>query len=480
MPSLASAPIASARPAAIAPYIARAIEPWPAMPCWGPPAQPSSRRDAVSSPATQDATPRQAASTSVKHRTKSSSSPYQGSSTSNVPAATATGSNSRSRWTFAASPLVRAHRRSTEAWPASAARTRSVSGNQPGSKPLAIWADPSYPRRRSSATARRSMGLPTSQRVVPAESTVTSRPASRNRSRRITSPIGERQMLPVQTTVTWNGRSDVLVTSRVLALPPPRVRAHVVDRPGRHPAELVVGPGRVGPEGREVSGPTADDVVRDRHSRGAFERLDQLQHRGAPARPEVPGANRLVGGRDPVECRDMAGGEVLDVDVVALAGAVGRGVVVAEDAQPVATTHGDLRDERHEVVGDPLRVLADRAGRVRADGVEVAQDRDAPGGVDVRDIAQHRLDHHLGPPVRAVGLEGFVVLAIGHRSLVAVHGRGRGEHQRRAAVPAHSSQQGERRPEVVLVVVQWQLHTFTDGLQAGEVDDRVDLLRGEE
>src|SRR6478736_1448228 len=35
MPSLASAPIASARPAAIAPYIARAIEPWPAMPCWG-------------------------------------------------------------------------------------------------------------------------------------------------------------------------------------------------------------------------------------------------------------------------------------------------------------------------------------------------------------------------------------------------------------------------------------------------------------
>ena len=86
----------------------------------------------------------------------------------------------------------------------------------------------------------------------------------------------------------------------------------------------------------------------------------------------------------------MAGGEVLDVDVVALAGAVGRGVVVAEDAQPVATTHGDLGDERHEVVGDPLRVLADRAGRVGADGVEVAQDRDAPRGVDVRDVAQHQ------------------------------------------------------------------------------------------
>ena len=176
----------------------------------------------------------------------------------------------------------------------------------------------------------------------------------------------------------------------------------------------------------------------------------------------------------------MAGGEVLDVDVVALAGAVGRGVVVAEDAQPVATTHGDLRDERHEVVGDPLRVLADRAGRVGADGVEVAQDRDPPRGVDVRDVAQHHLDHHLGPPVRAGGLERLVVLAIGHGSLVAVHGRGRGEHQRRAAVPAHGSQQRERRLEVVLVVVQWQLHTFTDGLQPREVDDRVDLLRGEE
>ena len=186
-------------------------------------------------------------------------------------------------------------------------------------------------------------------------------------------------------------------------------------------------------DGRQVAGPAADDVVGDRRTRGAFERLDHLQHRGAPARPEVPGADRLVGGRDPVERRDMAGGEVLDVDVVALAGAVGRGVVVAEDAQPVATTHGDLRDERHEVVGDPLRVLADRAGRVRADGVEVAQDRDAPRGVDVRDIAQHHLDHHLGPPVRAVGLERLVVLAIGQRE------PGRRTRSRTRRTPASSS-----------------------------------------
>ena len=177
----------------------------------------------------------------------------------------------------------------------------------------------------------------------------------------------------------------------------------------------------------------------------------------------------------------MAGGEVLDVDVVALAGAVGRGVVVAEDAQPVATTHRDLRDERHEVVGDPLRVLADRAGRVRADGVEVAQDRDPPRGVDVRDIAQHQSRSSpwsarkgwwpgaaRSPRDRAAGAWSPYTVADEENTSV----------EQPCRRMARSSENVDS--EVVLVVVQWQLHTFTDGLQPREVDDRVDLLRGEE
>ena len=58
------------------------------------------------------------------------------------------------------------------------------------------------------------------------------------------------------------------------------------------------------------------------------------------------------------------------MDVVAQRGSVGGGVVAAEDAQLLAPTDGDLRDEWHEVVGDALRVLADGPGLVRATGLK--------------------------------------------------------------------------------------------------------------
>ena len=72
----------------------------PARPCRGGRllGHPSARRrSAVTSSATQAATPWQAASASAKQRTNASSSPYHGSSISSVPASTAVGSNSRNR-----------------------------------------------------------------------------------------------------------------------------------------------------------------------------------------------------------------------------------------------------------------------------------------------------------------------------------------------------------------------------------------------
>ena len=68
-----------------------------------------------------------------------------------------------------------------------------------------------------------------------------------------------------------------------------------------------------------------------------------------------------VGGGERLERGDVAGGEVLDVDVVAHAGAVGGVVVVAEDLQLVAPADRHLGDVGHQVVGDAGRVLADRA-----------------------------------------------------------------------------------------------------------------------
>lgn len=67
-----------------------------------------------------------------------------------------------------------------------------------------------------------------------------------------------------------------------------------------------------------------------------------------------------------VEREQVALGEIEDVQVVPDAGAVGRGVVVTEDLEPILdTAHSDLGEQRQEVARATDRVLADVARGVR-------------------------------------------------------------------------------------------------------------------
>ena len=75
---------------------------------------------------------------------------------------------------------------------------------------------------------------------------------------------------------------------------------------------------------------------------------------------------------DPLEGAEVGVGQVLDVDVVADAGAVGRRVVGAEDGDVLALAERDLEDERDQVRLGRV-VLADRAVVGGAAGVEVAE-----------------------------------------------------------------------------------------------------------
>ncbi len=89
------------------------------------------------------------------------------------------------------------------------------------------------------------------------------------------------------------------------------------------------------------------------------------------------------------------------MDKVAYAGTVARVVIIAQHRQKLTATDGDLRDKGHEVVRASLRVLADATADVRADGVEVAQQRDRPAVVGGVQILQNPLDEQFGG---AVGL----------------------------------------------------------------------------
>ncbi len=93
--------------------------------------------------------------------------------------------------------------------------------------------------------------------------------------------------------------------------------------------------------------------------------------------------------------------EVRHVDVVAQAGAVGRGVVGAEYGERVAAVQGGVDHERDQVrLG--VMVLAEAAGRVRAGGIEVAQ----AGGAQPVHLArpvQRPLDHQLALAIGRAG-----------------------------------------------------------------------------
>mmetsp|Transcript_101059 Transcript_101059/g.257056 ORF Transcript_101059/g.257056 Transcript_101059/m.257056 type:complete len:248 (-) Transcript_101059:33-776(-) len=166
------------------------------------------------------------------------------------------------------------------------------------------------------------------------------------------------------------------------------------------------------------------------------------------------------------------------MDVVSDTRAVRRVVVAAENTQALTPADCDLLHERHEVVGHATRGLADPARRVRAGGVEVAQDGDLQARVGLAGVLENLLDHVLGP---AVGVGAAERLFFINGLLVRlVDCRRRGEHDVVAARLLHGLQDVQGAHDVVLVVPERLGHGLAHGLEAGEVDHAVELLRLEE
>ena len=115
----------------------------------------------------------------------------------------------------------------------------------------------------------------------------------------------------------------------------------------------------------------------------------------------------------------MGTGKVYDVEVVANGRSVACRVIIAVHLQGSAQARSALRDERDKVLGHAQRQLTDAGGRVRSDGIEVAQDDDLEAECANR-VAQHFFTHLLGVAVRRFrGFDGrgfrngkFVGLAI--------------------------------------------------------------------
>ena len=110
-------------------------------------------------------------------------------------------------------------------------------------------------------------------------------------------------------------------------------------------------------------------------------------------------------------CAQMSVRKVADVDIVPHARAVGGIIIVTENAQPFKLADCYLTDVRQKIVRNTVGVLADKSRRVRADRVEIAQQRDRPLVVGGVNVFEYLLDHQLGVAV-GIGRAGGHILNV--------------------------------------------------------------------
>ena len=174
----------------------------------------------------------------------------------------------------------------------------------------------------------------------------------------------------------------------------------------------------------------------------------------------------------------VALGQVHHMDVVPDAGAVGGGIVVAEDAQLLPAANGHLGDVGHQVVGDASGILTHQAGLVSADGVEVAQQHHGPVGIRVGNAGEDLLGHVFGPAVGIGAAAGAAGLLQGHFVVRGVDRGGGGEDDVLHPHLFHDLGQDQGGIEVVVVIFPGLFHAFAYSLQPGEVDDAGDVVLG--
>ena len=206
--------------------------------------------------------------------------------------------------------------------------------------------------------------------------------------------------------------------------------------------------------------------------------MHQLQHAHGAAGAEIerlrPGVRLRVFQR-----LQMTLSQIDHMQIIAQAGSVGRGIVVAEYGELFQLPRGNAGNIGHEIVGNPVRILAQQAGFVRADGIEIAQQHGAEVRIRGSVIPQNLLDHDFRPAVgvgRHISRHGF---HIGHRILRAVDRRGGGENQLPAAEFLHDLQKCQRGIQIIAVIGQRNPAALSHRLEARKVNHSIDGMGAE-
>jgi hypothetical protein len=234
-----------------------------------------------------------------------------------------------------------------------------------------------------------------------------------------------------------------------------------------------------GDEECRVAGSAGAEFYRDGVSGNAADGVDNLFYGEAGSVAEVIDEPLLGGavGFESFEGEEMGVGQIADVDVVADAGAVVGGVVVAEDLDGGAAAEGYVEDERNEMrlgfvgfasVDDSAAGCADFGG---AGYVEIPK-RGGAQAVNPVKPAKHVFDEELG---FAVGVGGAKGCGFGDRNgfRFAVDGGCGAENNALRAGCEDGFEQGESGSCVVAEVDFGVFHRFASFDECGEVQDAV-------
>lgn len=164
-------------------------------------------------------------------------------------------------------------------------------------------------------------------------------------------------------------------------------------------------------------------------------------------------------------------------------------LTIAKDEQLLALASGHLGQQRQQVVGGTLGVLAHDASGVRTAGVEVAQQGAVPLLVGLAGLLQvvalsvdvvgdDVLNAGLGAAVRVGRADGAVLRDgnhVGHAGCVAVDGGRRREDNVGHVVASHGAKQRDAAADVDAVVLEGNLGRLADSLESGKVNHAVNL-----
>ena len=177
-------------------------------------------------------------------------------------------------------------------------------------------------------------------------------------------------------------------------------------------------------------------------------------------------------------CGNVTLCEVDNVDIVAHAGAVRSGVVVAGNCEHVALAGSLIEHNRHKVVRNSVGILADKAALMRTNRIEIAQQYHCPGVVGGVHLPAEILNNELSA---SVGIDSGQrkILLNGNGRGDSVNGRGRTEHELGAAVLLHRLKNVERTAQVVGIVHQRLLYALGNALVAREMNHLLDVVFSE-